>query len=204
MNSRSPIQQCYRHVFYPSRNRVGTSDVDLGAHRDRHPLHLRPAGRRTKPGGADALRDLNKLRLSRRTNRIRPPTCAIGRRFKKGQISTLALRDEFRRDPALPILAGNDIFIRGVRRGIEQGEYVYRRGDLLFGPDDPAASGRDRRAVDDFHRWPTQRMRWRSGRGNPSMQPSPEPTRDYPARPATGRPAGGLKDSMAVSGTRIC
>jgi len=23
------IQQCYRHVFYPSRNRVGTSDVDL-------------------------------------------------------------------------------------------------------------------------------------------------------------------------------
>ena len=23
------IQQCYRHVFYPSRNRIGTSDVDL-------------------------------------------------------------------------------------------------------------------------------------------------------------------------------
>ena len=59
--------------------------------------------------------------------------------LKKGQITTLALRDEFRRNPALPILVGDDIFIRGLRRGIEQGEYVYRRGDLLFGPGDPPA-----------------------------------------------------------------
>ena len=34
---------------------------------------------------------------------------------------------------------GDDIFVRGLRRGIEQGEYVYRRGDLLFGPGDPSA-----------------------------------------------------------------
>ena len=27
-----------------------------------------------------------------------------------------------------------------MRRGIEQGEYVYRRGDLLFGPGDPPAA----------------------------------------------------------------
>ena len=42
--------------------------------------------------------------------------------------------------PALPILIGNDIFVRGVRRGIDQGEYVYRRGELLFGPGDPSAN----------------------------------------------------------------
>ena len=54
-------------------------------------------------------------------------------------MTTLALRDEFRRDPALPILVGDDVFIRGVRRGIEQGDYVYRRGELLFGPGDPPA-----------------------------------------------------------------
>ena len=41
--------------------------------------------------------------------------------LKKGQITTLALRDEFRRDPALPILTGEDIFIRGVRRGHRAG-----------------------------------------------------------------------------------
>ena len=131
------IQQCYRHVFYPSRNRVGTSDADL-AHTaiDTHSASDRPgAGQRQV---VRTLRDLNKLRLSE----DEPDSPAYVRDrtpLKKGQISTLSLRDEFRRDPALPILVGDDIFIRGMRRGIEQGEYVYRRGDLLFGPGDPAA-----------------------------------------------------------------
>ena len=38
------------------------------------------------------------------------------------------------------MLIGNDTFRRGLRRGVEQGEYVYRRGELLYGPGDPAAS----------------------------------------------------------------
>ena len=131
------IQQCYRHVFYPSRNRVAASDVEL-AHSaiDVHSASDQPgAGQRQI---VRALRDLNKLRLSE----DEPDSPAYVRDrtpLKKGQITTLALRDEFRRDPALPILIGEDIFIRGVRRGIEQGEYVYRRGDLLFGPGDPSA-----------------------------------------------------------------
>ena len=37
------------------------------------------------------------------------------------------------------MLIGDDVFVRGVRLGVEQGEYVYRRGDLLLGPGDPAA-----------------------------------------------------------------
>ena len=131
------IQQCYRHVFYPSRNRVGVSDIDL-AHSaiDIHSASDQPgAGQRQI---VRALRDLKKLRLSE----DEPDSPAYVRDrtpLKKGQITTLALRDEFRRDPALPILIGNDIFIRGVRRGIEQGEYVYQCGELLFGPGDPSA-----------------------------------------------------------------
>ena len=131
------IQQCYRHVFYPSRNRVAASDVEL-AHSaiDVHSASDQPgAGQRQI---VRALRDLNKLRQSE----DEPDSPAYVRDrtpLKKGQITTLALRDEFRRDPALPILIGEDIFVRGVRRGIEQGEYVYRRGDLLFGPGDPSA-----------------------------------------------------------------
>ena len=132
------IQQCYRHIFYPSRNRVGASDVDL-AH-----SAIGVHSTSDQPGAGQqqivrALRDLNKLRLSE----DEPDSPAYVRDrtpLKKGQISTLALRDEFRRDPALPILVGDDIFIRGLRRGIEQGEYVYQRGDLLYGPDDPSAS----------------------------------------------------------------
>ena len=131
------IQQCYRHVFYPSRNRVGTSDVDL-AHSaiDTHSTSDRPGAGQQQV--VRTLRDLNKLRLSE----DEPDSPAYVRDrtpLKKGQISTLSLRDEFRRDPALPLLVGDDIFVRGVRRGIEQGEYVYKRGELLYGPGDPAA-----------------------------------------------------------------
>ena len=38
------------------------------------------------------------------------------------------------------MLVGDDVFVRGIRRGVEQGEYVYRRGDLLYGPGDPQAT----------------------------------------------------------------
>ena len=118
-------------------NRVGASDVDL-AHSaiDIHSTSDRPGAGQQQI--VRALRDLGKLRLCE----DEPDSPAYVRDrtpLKKGQITTLALRDEFRRDPALPILAGDDIFIRGIRRGIEQGEYVYRRGDLLFGPGDPSA-----------------------------------------------------------------
>ena len=131
------IQQCYRHILYPSRNRVGMSDVDL-AHSaiDIHSTSEKPGAGQQQI--VRALRDLNKLRLSE--DEPDSPTYVRDRTpLKKGQITVLALRDEFRRDPALPILIGDDIFIRGVRRGIEQGEYVYQRGELLFGPGDPPA-----------------------------------------------------------------
>ena len=132
------IQQCYRHVFYPSRNRVGDSEVDL-AHSaiDVHSASDRPGDGQQQI--VRVLRDLRKLRLPE----DEPDSPAYVRDrtpLRKGQIATRTLRDEFRRDPGLPILIGDDIFIRGVRRGIEQGEYVYQRGDLLFGPGDPPAT----------------------------------------------------------------
>ena len=131
------IQQCYRHVFYPSRNRVGKSDTDL-AHTaiDTHSASDRPgAGQRQI---VRILRDLNKLRLSE----DEPDSPAYVRDrtpLKKGHISTLSPRGEFRRNPALPILVGDDTFVRGVRRGIEQGEYLYQRGELVCGLGGPAA-----------------------------------------------------------------
>ena len=132
------IQQCYRHVFYPSRNRVGESVADL-AHSaiDVHSTSDQPGAGQQQI--VRALRDLKKLRLSE--DEPDSPSYVRDRTpLKKGQITTLALRDEFRRDPTLPILVGDDIFIRGVRRGIEQSEYVYQRGELMFGPGDPPAS----------------------------------------------------------------
>ena len=131
------VQQCYRHVFYPSRHRIGAGGADL-AHTaiDVHSASDRPGAGQQQI--VRALRDLGKLRLPE----DEPDSPAYVRDrtpLKKGRIATRALRDEFRRDPALPILSGDDVFVRGVRLGIEEGEYVYRRGDLLFGPGDPPA-----------------------------------------------------------------
>ncbi len=132
------IQQCYRQIFYPSRERAGGSNVDL-AH---SAITIHSAS--DSPGAGQrqfvrALLDLGKLQIS--GNEPCSPSCVRDRTpLKSGQITTRALRDGFRRDPAQPILTGNDSFILGVRRGVEQREYIYHRGDLLLGPGDPAVN----------------------------------------------------------------
>ena len=129
------VQQCYRHVFYPSRDRLPGSDADLAY------TAIDMPSSSDQPGAGQrqvvlALRDLGKLRTgedepdSPRYVRDRTP-------LRQGQMTTAALRNEFRRDPALPMLVGDDVFLRGIRRGVETGEYVYTRGDLLYGLGDP-------------------------------------------------------------------
>ena len=132
------IQQAYRHLFFPSRDRLHIEGTEL----QHTAIDIHSAA--DQPGAGQrhivrALRDLKKLRLPE----DEPDAPAYVRdrtRLKKGRMTTLALRAEFRRDPALPMLMGDDIFIRGIRLGLERGNYVYQRGDLLFGPGDPPAA----------------------------------------------------------------
>ena len=98
------IQQCYRHVLYPSRNRMGTRGVHL-AHTA---IDIPSASNRPGAGQqqvARALRDLKKLRVPE--DEPDAPAYVRDRTpLRKGQMTTLALRDEFRRDPSLPMLLG--------------------------------------------------------------------------------------------------
>ena len=195
------IQQCYRHLFYPSRDRLGTSGVEL-AHTaiDIPSASDRPgAGQRLI---ARALRDLKKLRIP--TDEPDAPTYVRDRTpLRKGKMTTLALRDEFRRDPTLPMLLGDDVFIRGVRRGIEQGDYVYKRGDLLFGPGDPPAEIRiDEQSVvmtmayaKDKRVWP--RVPPPPPPPPPPPEPPPEPEPEPPPPPQPFSAEGVLKDALA-------
>ena len=54
-------------------------------------------------------------------------------------MTTGSLRNEFRKDPRLPILAGDDNFTKLIRKGVREGDYVYKSGELLVGPGDPDA-----------------------------------------------------------------
>lgn len=127
------VQQCYRRLFVPRAAAAGGS---------LEPLPLDDYDASEKPGNGQravvrALREKGKLRLPEdqpdAPEYVRDKTPLK----TKGEMTTEVLRDEFRQNPALPMLIGDQVFIRGVRLGVEQGRFVYRRGDLLFGPEDP-------------------------------------------------------------------
>jgi len=131
------IQQCYRHIFYPSRNRVDGANCDL-AHTV---VDIQTASDRPGDGQKQVvtqLQNVNKLRLP--TDQPDSPVYVRDRTpLKKGQITTAALRAEFRQDAALPMLVGDEVFIKGIRQGIDQGDYIYKSGELLRGKGDPHA-----------------------------------------------------------------
>ena len=183
------IQQCYRHVFYPSRHGMGTGDADL-AHTaiDTHSASVTPGAGQQQI--ARVLHELGELRLAE-DEPVSPTYVRDRTPLKKGEMTTLALRNEFRRDPVLPMLIGDDVFVRIIRRGIEQGEYVYRRGELLFGPGDPSASIE----IDEQAVVFTMAYARNAGVWPRPQQVSAEPE---PAGGGIDQPAGGTTSSMVA------
>lgn len=131
------VQQCYRHIFFPSRNRIEGANCDLS----HTVIDIQTASDRPGDGQKQVvtqLQNVNKLRLP--TDQPDSPVYVRDRTpLKKGQITTAALRNEFRQDASLPMLVGDDVFIKGIRQGIDQGDYVYKSGELLRGKGDPHA-----------------------------------------------------------------
>jgi hypothetical protein len=132
------IQQCYRHMFFPTRNdRMEGADIDLG----HTAFEIQSASEKPGDGEQQVLRALaDNQKLLRSSD---PPLAASYVRdntpLKSGQMSTADLRNEFRKDPRFPIMLGDDNLIKLVRSGIQDGVYVYKSGELLIGPGDPIA-----------------------------------------------------------------
>mgnify|MGYP001627224396 CR=1 FL=1 len=172
------IQKAYRHILYPSRVRAEGLKEDLA-----HTVLEHPAAA-AKPGDGqqmivERLRELGKLRLAE----DEPDSPAYVRDrtpLKKGAITTAALRREFADDPALPMLVGDDVFFKLVRRGVEQGEFVYRRGDLIWAKGLPAPGSI---AIDEE----TELFTAAYARGQ-RIWPRPEPERAEPPPPSAGPP----------------
>ncbi|GMV20768.1 MAG: hypothetical protein AMXMBFR57_07170 [Acidimicrobiia bacterium] len=132
------IQSCYRHVFFPSRNsRLEGAQVELG----HTALDMPSTAEQPGAGQRAVVRALeNNQKLLRTGDAPLAPTYVRDQTpLKRGQITTAALRNEFRKDPRLPILLGDDNFIALVRKGIDEEVYIYRSGDLMLGKGDPWA-----------------------------------------------------------------
>jgi hypothetical protein len=131
------IQQTYRHTFYPSRTRMDGADVDI-AHTA---IEIQSASANPGDGQRQVVRVLREIKKLRLPEDFPDSPIFIRDRtpLKKGQITTSDLRAEFRRDAALPMLVGDDVFRKGILQGIEQGEFVYKSGELVCGKGDPWA-----------------------------------------------------------------
>ena len=88
------------------------------------------------------------------------------------------------------MLFGDDTFIRGIRQGVEEGLFVYRRGDLLFGPEDPAATIRiDEQALVCTMVYAKNKGIWPRQQPKPPIPPPvppvPPPVPPIPPKPDT-------------------
>lgn len=129
------IQQAYRHLLYPSKVGLGDGMVSL-AH---SVIDLPNASEQPGAGQRAVLRQLQNQQKVRDASDAPDSPAYIRDRtpLKRGQMSTGDLRAEFRKDPALPILLSDDAFRKAVRKGLEDGVYLYKRNDLVAGPGDP-------------------------------------------------------------------
>lgn len=133
------IQQCYRHLFYPSRTALGDGQISLSlASIDQHSASERPGS-----GQVQIVRQLSSIgKLKSPEDQPDQPAFIRDRTQLKrtGQMTAADLRAEFRRDPALPMHIGDSPFQKLVIKGVTDGIFVYQRGDLVAGQGDPTPS----------------------------------------------------------------
>lgn len=133
------IQQCYRHLFYPSRTALGGGSISLDlATIDQHSASERPGSGQTQI--VRQLTEIGKLRTPEDQPDL-PQFVRDRTPLKRtGQMTAADLRAEFRRDPSLPMHVGDDPFKKLIIKGINDGIFVYQREGLTAGKGDPVPS----------------------------------------------------------------
>lgn len=128
------VQQAYRHVFYPERGpwpevalvhaaiTVTNASSEPGVGQKQVERVLREAGELILPDDAppapNFMADKTPLR-------------------RCGVMSSRDLRNKYHRDPALPILIGDEVLKKCLRMGLDKGVFVYKEGERLEGKDQP-------------------------------------------------------------------
>lgn len=124
------VQQAYRHVFYPERGpwpeaplvhaaiTITNASSEPGVGQKQVERVLREAGELILPDDAppapNYMADKTPLR-------------------RCGVMSSRDLRNEYYRDPALPMLIGDEVLKKCLRMGLDEGVFVYTEGERLEG-----------------------------------------------------------------------
>lgn len=177
------ILQCYRHLFYPYHNPVGSSAAKLG----HTTIELHNAS--DTPGNGQVhirrvLRDQKKL-LAGSDEPDAPTYVRDQTPMKtKGEITTQELRNEYRKAPNLSILLDDDPLVACIQRGIDQKTFIYRDGELVWGKGDPTPAIRiSSNAFVHTMTDAKEKKLW------PRPEPEPEPeTEPEPPEPSSDDP----------------
>lgn len=133
------ILQCYRHLFYPSHVRMAGTNLDI----NHTVIELANASDNPGNGQIQVIRILHEQK--KLLDAQDAPDAATYVRDQtplktKGEITMLALRNEFRRAPKLSILVSDTPLYRCIREGIQGNVFIYREGNQVWGPGDPEPS----------------------------------------------------------------
>jgi len=124
------VQQAYRHVFYPERGCWPETPLTHAA--------ITATNASSEPGAGQKqverlLGESGKLILPD-DQPPEPNYMANKTPLKRwGVMSSQHLRNEYYRDPGLPILIGNEVLKKCLRMGLDRGAFVYREGQRLEG-----------------------------------------------------------------------
>jgi hypothetical protein len=135
------ILHCYRHLFFPYNVPMPGSTEPIT-----HAAVEVPNASDTPGNGqlhvARVLREHHKL-LSDGDSPEAPTFVRDQTPLKqKGEVSTLELRNEYRRAPKLSMLVSNGPLVACIRQGIDSEVFIYREGNQIWGKGDPAPAVR--------------------------------------------------------------
>jgi len=131
------ILHCYRHLFFPSNLPMAGTEEPI-AH---CAIEVHNASDSPGDGQVHVARVLrqNKKLLGEGDQPDAPSYVRDQTPLKtKGEITTLTLRNEFRRAPKLSILTSDSPLLTCIREGIDSEVFIYREGDQVWGKGDPA------------------------------------------------------------------
>ncbi len=184
------ILQCYRHLFYPSASPMTGSNLPLG----HTTIELTNPD---NPGNGQmhverVLSEQRKL-LTARDAPDSPAFVAKETGLAlRGGMTLQQLRLEYRRAPRLSILLHETPLYECIRAGIQQGRFIYREGNQVWGPGDPSPAIR----ISDntfLHTMEDAKAK--------KLWPRAEPLRvDFVAKPATIQPGEFAELTVRVSG----